>query len=637
MDNKRNLNMKKYLFMALACGLALTGCEDVPAPYEIFTDGDIHDGGTTGGTGKSLPYTSASLNADWNVVTVTGTPWSLGNTYAKATGYDNASKTTTPTESWLVSPAINVTTDARAAHITLDHVIRYVDKSSAPITNHTMWITSEFTGDVTTASWTQLDYHPVESANQSWDFYAADEVAIPEAFIGKTVYVAFKFVCGASSTTWELKNFNVLEGQAAAGTNPSPEPEPSVPVGDVKGNGTADDPYNVAGILTYTKGLGADKNSDKEVYFKGIVSSVKEISTKDNFNNATFYVSEDGKAANEFYVYRCLGLNKADILNSKLVEAGDEVVVCGKVVNFKGNTPETVQKEAYIVSIKKANGEVVTPDNPATPDPTPNTPGVDAQQISVADFLAKKDENTTYRLVGTVQNIVNTLYGNFDLVDATGKVYVYGLLNAAGEAKQFESLGVKVGDVLTIEGKYSEYNGSAQIKNAQYISHVAGQGGGNSEPSDNPATPDVSGDCITFDITANCFNIPSDKQTAAGTYTCGNYSITLTPAGADNSYYFNSKDKYVILGKQGATLEFNGFDFDVAKIEITGRSGASANTLQNIYVGNEAVSTQTKGAQGTNAYLIKEGYRAAGTHYVLKVESAHNTQFTEIKVYKVNQ
>lgn len=510
--------MKKYLFMALACGLALTSCEDVPAPYEIFTEGEIQGGGSTGSSGKSLPYTSASLNAEWDVVTVTGTPWSLGNTYAKATGYDNASRTTTPTESWLISPSIDLTTDAGAAHIAVDHVIRYVDKSSAPISNHTMWITSEFAGDVTTTNWIQLDYHPVESANQSWDFYAADEVAIPAAFIGKTVYVAFKFVCGASSTTWELKNFNVLSGQAAAGTNPNPDSDPSVPIGDVKGNGTADDPYNVAGILTYTKGLGADINSDKEVYFKGVVSNVKEISTKDNYNNATFYISDDGKAVNEFYVYRCLGLNKADILNATLVEAGDEVVICGKVVNFKGNTPETVQKEAYIVSIKKSNGEVVSPDESETPDPTPDT-------------------------------------------------------------------------------------------------------------------PDDSGDCLTFDISANCFNIPSDRQTEVGTYTSNGVSITITPSEGFN-YYYNSKDHYVILGKEGATVEFNGFDFDVAKIEVTGRSGASANTLQNVYVGNDAVSTQTKGAQGTNTYVIKDGYRAAGTHYVLRVESAHNTQFTEIKVYK---
>lgn len=756
--------MKKYLYLALAaCSMGLVSCEDVPAPYEIFADGE-NTGGTGSGTVSSLPYSDANLK-DWTVVTLKGIDWSLGNTYAKASGYDSSDKSTTPTESWLVSPAINTTTDAGAAHITVEHVIAYV-KSDCPLSNHTMWISTDFDGsDVASAAWTQLDYHPVERTNtSSWDFYPADEVAIPSGFVGQNVYIAFKFICGSNSTTWELKNFSVLAGEAAESTTPDKpdvpttgagskgepynvasaqaasgnawvegyvvgyvegqtyasgatfglpteaqteivladaadvkdasvcipvqlpagdirsaldlyannsllgqkvelygsletyfgvkgmkstscaiigdkvigkDPEdttPDVPVGDAKGTGTASDPFNVAGVFNYTNALAADQNSTSEVYFKGIVSNVKEISTKDSYNNATFYVSDDGTNNNEFYVFRCLGLNKADIESADLVKVGDVVLICGKVVNYKGNTPETVQKEAYIVSINSEGGN----DNPDQPGVDPDQPSDGAPLISVADFLRKKDTETTYRLVGTVKNIQNTLYGNFDLEDASGKIYVYGLLNAAGEAKQFESLGVKEGDVLTLEGKYSEYNGNPQIKNAQYISHTAGSGvePDPDQPGTDPVTPDVSGECVTFDITANCFGIPTDKQTETGTFSCGDYSITLTPAGEGNGYYYNSKDKYVILGKQGATLEFNGFDFDVEKIEITGRSGASAKTLQNIYVGRDAVSEQTTGAQGTNTYVIKEGYRAAGTHYVLTVESAHNTQFTEIKVYK---
>ena len=507
--------MKKFFLLATVACLAMTACEDVPAPYEIFNQTDSESGGE--GSKTSLPYTNANLK-DWEVVTPQGVAWSLGSTYAKASGYAN--NNTTPTESWLISPALDLTTSQGAAHIAFEHVIRYVNAQNAPITNHTMWIATDYAGDVATASWTKLDYHPVESATQTWDFYDADEIAIPEAFINKTAYVAFKFVCGASSTTWEVKNFKLLAGKAAESTiTPVVPDEPDQPVGDAKGSGTAADPYNVAGVLNYTKALAADANSTSEVYFKGIVSSIKEISTVDNYNNATFYISDDGTTNNQFYVYRCLGLNKADITAADLVKVGDEVLLCGKVVNYRGNTPETVQKEAWIVSIND-NGSQVDPEDPGQNPGTPDDPGAE-----------------------------------------------------------------------------------------------------------------VDGDCLTFDVAANCFNIPSAKQTTAGTYTCGNYSITITPSEGNN-YYFNTTDKYVILGKLGATVEFNGFDFDVAKIVIRGNSKASANTLQNIYVGDEAVSTQTKGAVETNTYEIKEGYRAAGTHYVLKVESAHNTQFTQIKVYK---
>lgn len=749
--------MKKYLFLAIAACLGLASCEDVPAPYEIFDKGE-NGGGAGGHKESSLPYTSANLNNDWTVVTPQGTPWSLGSTYAKASGYNSGE--TTPTETWLVSPAINTTNDKNAAHITVEHVIAYV-KADCPLSNHTMWISTDFDGsDVATAAWTQLNYKPVERTNtSSWDFYPADEVAIPSQFVGQEVYIAFKFVCGSNSTTWELKNFNVLAGEAAESTTPDKpdvpvtgagskgepynvasaqsasgnawvegyivgyvdgqtyasgatfavpteaqteilladaadtkdasacipvqlpagdirsaldlfanptllgqkvelygslekyfgvnglkstscailgdkvigkDPEgttPDVPVGDAKGTGTAADPFNVAGVLNYTNALPVDQNSDKEVYFKGIVSNVKELSS--SYNNATFYISDDGSSNNEFYVYRCLGVDKGNVTEDML-KVGDVVLMCGKVVNYKGNTPETVQKEAYIVSINGEGGN----ENPDQPGTDPDQPSGDVQQITIGEFLTKADPNTTYRLVGIVKNIANTTYGNFDLVDATGSIYIYGLLNAAGQDKQFASMGIKEGDELTLEGAYFDYNGKAEIKNAQYISHKAGSGVDPDQPGDEPGTPDVSGDCLTFDISANCFGIPSDKQTSAGTYSCGDYSITLTPAGEGNGYYYNSKDKYVILGKQGATLEFNGFDFDVAKIEITGRDAASGNTKQNIYVRDEAVSTETTGVKGTNTYVIKEGYRAAGTHYVLKVTSNHNTQFTEIKVYK---
>ena len=30
---------------------------------------------------------------------------------------------------------------------------------------------------------------------------------------------------------------------------------------------------------------------------------------------------------------------------------GDEVVICGKLVNYKGNTPETVANKSYIYSL----------------------------------------------------------------------------------------------------------------------------------------------------------------------------------------------------------------------------------------------------------------------------------------------
>lgn len=98
------------------------------------------------------------------------------------------------------------------------------------------------------------------------------------------------------------------------------------------------------------------------------------------------------------------------------------------------------------------------------------------EKLTVAEFLAKEVGNVYYELTGTISNISNTEYGNFDLTDVTGTVYVHGLTatKATSNDKSFSSLGLREGDVLTLVGTRAEYNGTAQVGGpAYYISHVA--------------------------------------------------------------------------------------------------------------------------------------------------------------------
>ncbi|MBR5193743.1 MAG: BACON domain-containing protein [Bacteroidaceae bacterium] len=64
---------------------------------------------------------------------------------------------------------------------------------------------------------------------------------------------------------------------------------------------------------------------------------------------------------------------------------------------------------------------------------------------------------------GTITRIMNTTYGNWYMTDGTAELYIYGTLDAAGQTKNFTSLGLEVGDKVTIEGPKSTYNGSAQM------------------------------------------------------------------------------------------------------------------------------------------------------------------------------
>ena len=120
--------------------------------------------------------------------------------------------------------------------------------------------------------------------------------------------------------------------------------------GEAKGTGTQADPYNVAGVLKFIATLGADKNSDTEVYIKGKVKTITEqFGTQ--YGNGTFTMIDEGFTS-EFTAYRILYLgNKKFATGDTEIKEGDEVIVCGKVVNFKGNTPETAQGSAYLYSL----------------------------------------------------------------------------------------------------------------------------------------------------------------------------------------------------------------------------------------------------------------------------------------------
>ena len=112
--------------------------------------------------------------------------------------------------------------------------------------------------------------------------------------------------------------------------------------------GTAEDPYSVADVLKYISTLGT-ATSTEDVYVKGIISSISEVST--SYGNATYFIKDEG-VENEVKVFRGLYLDGAKFTSANQIGVGDEVVVVGKVLDYNG-TPE-VNSGNKIVSISKA-------------------------------------------------------------------------------------------------------------------------------------------------------------------------------------------------------------------------------------------------------------------------------------------
>ncbi len=85
-----------------------------------------------------------------------------------------------------------------------------------------------------------------------------------------------------------------------------------------------------------------------------------------------------------------------------------------------------------------------------------------------ADVIAGPDSKT-YKVTGICTSIANTQYGNWYLQDATGSIYIYGTLDAKGATKNFLSLGLEVGDEVTVQGPKTTYGSTVELVDVTVI------------------------------------------------------------------------------------------------------------------------------------------------------------------------
>ena len=259
--------------------------------------------------------------------------------------------------------------------------------------------------------------------------------------------------------------------------------------------------------------LAAEK-SGIQYRISGVVTSI----AKAEYGN--IYIKD---ATGEVYVY---GIGAKGEFETLGVEVGDIVTLISNRGEYNG-TPQA----ANSVFEKKIDVTAVA---------------------SVEAFLATPEDGTYYMLTGTVGTLKDgDLYGNFDLIDETGSVYVYGLLAGYKGAKKLfqETLantGLKAGDTLTLIGKHSSYNGSAQVGDAFYFSHVAGEGGETPEEPEQPEEPEVA--TVTF-----------AEITEAGDYKVEGATVVVT-CGKGYLLYDGTAYAYVYVGSEPSYTVGQTFD-----------------------------------------------------------------------------
>ena len=119
-----------------------------------------------------------------------------------------------PSEAWLITPLIDLTR-AKNPQFGFDHAFNWAE---GDFTNEcAIMISTDYVDDVTTATWTQLEWASNEDgtlnvpAGNSWTFQHTGYMSMAD-YVGEKITIAFRYKTeGGKSGTWELKNLLLSE------------------------------------------------------------------------------------------------------------------------------------------------------------------------------------------------------------------------------------------------------------------------------------------------------------------------------------------------------------------------------------------------------------------------------------------
>lgn len=318
------------------------------------------------------------------------------------------------------------------------------------------------------------------------------------------------------------------------------------------------------------------------------MATVEQLGAIAEVSVADFLAAAEGSS-----LYKLTGkvanLQTGDYGNFDLVDATGSVYVYGltatPVEKNDKSFPSLGIKEGDIVTLVGTRASYK--DTPQVGGPAYYVSHVSHTEATVAEFLAKEKGDAWYKLTGKVANLKTGDYGNFDLVDETGSVYVYGLTAApvAKNDKSFPSLGIKEGDTVTLIGKRDEYKGDAQVGGpAYYISHEAGTTGGDTPEPDQPTEG-----TLTLTNAEICAAMTS-SDTAYSEYTIESASGVWTVNASRNK----GNTFLQCRGKKGAFIKTPAFDKDIKSVTLhfTDKKSVYANNVYCAFPSTWTVPTE---------------------------------------------
>ena len=315
------------------------------------------------------------------------------------------------------------------------------------------------------------------------------------------------------------------------------------------------------------------------------------VSKVDDLASGKIYIKD---AKGEIYLYK---VSYGDFT----VNAGDIITVVGKKGSYNG-TPQIVS-----AAVEKR---------------------LEVKDIDVASFKALADDaETWYRLKGKVIKSTEEktkfdleTYGNFGLQDATGDVYVYGVVPGwGGASKQFATLGVKEGDIITIVAHKGSFEGLNQAAKAFYVTHEAG------ETPEKPETPETpSSNVITF---------TPEQMPEAYPKEAAEFTIGTTVCEILNVAYFEQYSTGIQMKKGGSYILTKSSVGKIKSIKLYNLEGKTWDKDRlTLYVGTDAnpatVVAISSADENSSVYEITGDY----THFKLLNDSQNAVNMEKIEI-----
>lgn len=248
--------------------------------------------------------------------------------YMKASAFIN--KAAKASESWLISPEVDLST-ATNATLTFMHIINHAGDMQ---TQQTLWVT-----ETSAENWQQVTI-PNYPTGKDWNEVSSGNIDL-STYAGKKIKFAFKYVSTASAAaTWEVYDVKVIANGEGGGTvTPEPDPEPGTETGNA-------DLF----ISEYVE--GSSNNKYIEIYNPTNETIDLSAYAIDLNTNGGASWSKDGTGYSNYSELSGTIAAKSTIVykNSNAEIYSGQATVCN-AINFNGNDPVGLFKNGVLIDI----------------------------------------------------------------------------------------------------------------------------------------------------------------------------------------------------------------------------------------------------------------------------------------------